>query len=477
MDSDTKKAAGKQQLPGIFSEDRPQPHDIDAEKAILAALLKEPVPCIDQACEMLGSADVFYSPVYRSLFTTIARLYNENDRKIDVITVADALRKEGKLDEIGGTVFLAELMGTIATTAGLESWCELVKEYSILRNVINVCVSAVTSCYSADSEVLELVDKIEGDIFNVRNTHVKDDIMSIQESMTETFAKLQKILKKEVEVGIPTHYPDLDKLIVGLKPGEMIVLAARPSIGKTTFALNLLRNVAMTERNRAVAFFSLEMTADQITRKLLCAQSGVAESSFYDGSFKDQDMHKLTKAVSRFQQAKIYIDPTAGLSTSELRAKARRLKAMYDIEVIIIDYLQLMRGSSRESRQQEVAEISNTIKKLAKDLEVPVIVLAQLNREVEKTGGAPTRPKLSNLRESGAIEQDADIVMFLHRDRDKAKDVTKEDMIAGLDSELIIEKNRNGQIGICHLAFHPHLGEFRTRTRFSDADRPEPENS
>ena len=475
MAEQDKKFSTGIKISDFLGEDRPTPHDDVAEKAILAAMLKEPESCVDLAVELLGSSKDFYSLKNRAIYEAITTVYEANNRQVDPIMVAAHLRKLGKLDEIGGTSALLELMESIATTAALEGWCELVRENSILRNLINSCIKAINMCYEEKHEVSDLVEKIESDIFNVRNAHVKEDILTIQETMKETFSNIQKILHGEMEVGIPTHFDYLDKLIVGLKPGEMIVLAARPSIGKTTFALNLLRNIALTESNRPVAFFSLEMTAEQITKKLLCAEANVSESSFYDKSFKPADMTRLTTAISRYQQSNIFIDQTAGLTTSELRTKARRLKAAHNIQAIIIDYLQLMKVSDRiDGRQQEVAEISNTVKKVAKDLEVPVVVLAQLNREVEKTpAGGSTRPKLSNLRESGAIEQDADIVMFLHRDRDKAKDMTEEDLEAGLNTELIVEKNRNGEIGICYLSFHPHLGEFRTTKRFSDDDMPE----
>jgi replicative DNA helicase len=229
------------------------------------------------------------------------------------------------------------------------------------------------------------------------------------------------------------------------------------------------------DRGRPIAFFSLEMTAEQITRRLLCTESGIPESAFFDGSFKSKsDMSRLTRAVSSLQKANIFIDPTGGLTISELSAKARRLKALNNIELIVIDYLQLMKVGGRiESRQQEVAEISSGIKKLAKDLGVPVLVLAQLNREVEKGASKASRPKLSHLRESGAIEQDADVVAFLHRDRDETKDLSKEAQREGVESMLIVEKNRNGQTGIVNLKFYPQTMEFKSASRYSDEDNPE----
>jgi len=458
-------------IPGILRDDRPQPHNLDAEKAIIASMLLEPGYCIDQAIEKLGSEEVFYSPAHRAIFKCIHSLHIQH-MGVDLISLSSALAKEGQLEEIGGKLYLLNIQETIATTANIDTWFSIVKDLSILRGMINVCSEALTNCYDTSAEVDGLIDKIESEILGVRYKHVKPEILELKEYINVVFSSVQKIINKEVEVGIPTGYPELDKLIVGLKPGEMVVLAARPSIGKTSLALNMIRNVALKKGGaRPVAFFSLEMTAEQITRRLLCTEADISEGAFYDGSFKSSDIVKLTRAVSNLKKANILIDPTGGLTISELRAKANRLKKMYKIELIVIDYLQLMKaGWSVDSRQQEVAEISNGIKKLAKDLNVPILILAQLNREVEKGTSAKARPKLSHLRESGAIEQDADIVIFLHRDRDEAKDTSKED---GLDSELIVEKNRNGRTGIVNVVFKPRIMLFQSKEhRYSDEDKP-----
>lgn len=471
----------QKRAPGILHEDRPQPNDLDAEKAILASMLLEPDFCIDFAIEKLGSEEAFYSPAHRALFKCIKKLHDEK-KGVDLISVANILNAENKLEEIGGRIFLVELQDTIATTANIETWCGIVRDYSILRGMINVCSESLTKCFEVDTEVGQLIDKIESEILDVRYKNVKPEILDLSSYITEVFENVQKIINKEVEVGIPTGFKDLDDLVVGLKPGEMFVLAARPSIGKTSLALNIIRNVALKKGGgRPVAFFSLEMTADQITRRLLCTEAEVSESAFFDGSFKASDMSKLTRAVSTLKKAQIFVDPTGGLTISELRAKANRLKKMNKIELIVIDYLQLMKaGWKVDSRQQEVAEISSGIKKLAKDLHVPVLVLAQLNREIEKGTSAKARPKLSHLRESGAIEQDADIVTFLHRDRDDLKENEKEINKNGVEAELIVEKNRNGRIGIVHLTFRPKtmLFTLNAKHRYGDDDKPsEPEEN
>ena len=474
--ADKKENLNKKKIPGVISEDRPQPHNLEAEKAVIAAMLREPHPCVDIAVELLHNEEVFYSHIHREIFKTIIEIYNNTEMSVDLISIAHQLAKTGRLEDVGGEIFLAELYASIATTVNIETWCGIVHEFSILRNMINVCSESLLKCYDVESDVKALVDEIETKIYDVRNKNTKSDIIEISKSIESEFRNVMNIIGGKVEVGIPSGFLDLDKLVIGFKPGEMFVLAARPSIGKTSLALNFIHNVALRgDRRRPVAFFSLEMTAEQITRRLLCTEAGISETRFFDGSFRPHELPKLTHAVGVYQKAKIFIDPTGGLTISELRAKARRLKMMENIELIVIDYLQLMHsGDKTESRQQEVADISSGIKRLAKDLSIPILVLAQLNREVEKTANANAKPKLSHLRESGAIEQDADIVAFLHRDRDetKNKSLSKEEMKNGVDALLIVEKNRNGQTGTVDLQFFPHRMEFVNKSKFGDEDRP-----
>ena len=471
MVNEKKKNKEKKKL---VANERPQPHNLEVERAILASMLREPQPCVDMVVELLGTPDAFYSHIHREIYKAIEILYNTSDFGVDLISVAHQLSKNGTLEDIGGEIFLAELYNSIATTANLEGWCDIVREFYTLRNMINVCNESLLKCYDDSYDVKDLIDEIETDLFKVRNVTSKSDVVTLKDTLGETFKNIQDLINGKVEIGIPSGLPDLDKMIGGMKPGEMFVLGARPSIGKTSLALNLIRNVAIRSgKPRACAFFSLEMTSEQIARRLICTEAGIPETRFFDGSFKNTEMVKLTQAVSLLNNANIFIDPTGGLTIAELRAKARRLKMMHDIDFIAIDYLQLMKAGTRiESRQQEVAEISSGIKKLAKDLGVPILVLAQLNREVEKTAGASTRPRLSHLRESGSIEQDADIVSFLHRDRDEAKSISAEQDQMGLDAELILEKNRNGQTGIINMKFFPSKMEFVNVSRYGDEDRP-----
>ncbi len=462
---------GKRPVPGVLPE-RAQPHDLPVERAVLAAMIREPSPCVDIAIEHFRDAEVFYSHVHREIFQVILELHNNDKLKIDIISVAHRLKELDRLDAVGGEVFLAELDGTIATTVNIESWCKILGKYATLRKMINVCSESLIKCYDSDVDAGSLVEEIETDIYKIRNEQSKSSIVEIKETIKGEFTALMDIFDGKKEVGIPTGYKQLDDYTGGLKAGEMFVLAARPSIGKTSLALNLIRNLVLRpEHPCRVAFFSLEMTAGQIARRLLCTQAGLSESVFWNKSFRDSDLTKMTTAVSAFQKAKLFIDDTGGLTIAELRAKARRLKMKEQIECVVIDYLQLMHADGRvDSRQQEVAEISSGIKTLAKDLQIPVLVLAQLNREVDKTAGAGAKPKLAHLRESGTIEQDADIVTFLHRNRDDAKEISSADQ--SVEAEWIIEKNRNGRTGILKLLFFPTKMEFIPAAPYSNEDEP-----
>ncbi|WP_294502825.1 replicative DNA helicase [uncultured Victivallis sp.] len=472
MAFDEKTAA--RPVPGILP-DRAQPHDPSVERAVLAAMLREPNPCVDVAIEHFRSPEVFYSHVHREIYQVILELHADPGMTVDIISVAHRLKTLGKLEAVGGEVFLAELDGSIATTVNIESWCQILQKYATLRKMIDVCSESLLKCYDPDADAGRLVEQIETDIYKVRGDQDKHSNVEVQDIIADEFRTLMKIYNGEIEVGIPTGFAQLDSYTGGLKPGEMFVLAARPSIGKTSLALNLIRNLVLPTRSphpRKVAFFSLEMTAAQIARRLLCTEAGLSESVFWNKSFLDSDLTKMTNAVSTFQKAKLFIDDTGGLTIAELRAKARRLKMKEGIECVVIDYLQLMHSDGRaDSRQQEVAEISSGIKTLAKDLNIPVLVLAQLNREVDKTAGAGARPKLAHLRESGTIEQDADIVTFLHRNRDDAKEISSADQ--SVDAEWIIEKNRNGRTGVLKLLFFPTKMEFIPAAPYKEEDCPQ----
>ena len=450
--------------------DRAQPHALKVERAVLGAMLREPESCIDLAVAQFGGQEVFYAPQHRVIYATLLELHNET-RNADLVSLAQRLKERGKLDGVGGEIYLAELDGSISTTVNLESWCKILVKYATLRRMIDVCANSLMKCYDTDRDISNLVDEIESEIYSVRHDDAQHTIFSIQELVSNEVNSLIRIMNNEVEVGIPTGFAAVDEYTGGLKKGEMFVLAARPSIGKTTLGLNVIRNVALhPTKPRAVAFFSLEMTEQQIARRLLCTEAQISESAFWNHSFLDSDLDKLGRVAAKIENAKIWIDPTGGLSIAELRAKARRLVSMHHVELIVIDYLQLMTSDERvESRQQEVAKISGGIKKLAKDLDIPILVLAQLNREIDKNSSPNARPKLAHLRESGAIEQDADIVTFLHRNRDDAKN----NAVTSVDAEWIIEKNRNGRTGVVKLLFYPARMEFVPAAPASDKFGPQ----
>ena len=440
--------------PAGILPDRAQPHNLKVEQAVLAAMLRDSNSCVDTVVGKLGtSGDAFYSAAHRAVFAAIIELH-KNDVTADLLSVAQKLKAADKLEAVGGEIFLAEIYSAIATAVNIEPWCDILRNLAMLRRMIDACSGALMKCFNSDADPNQLVEEIETDIYNIRSESTKEAVRDLKTLVKEEFEMLMAIRDRKVEVGIPTGYTPLDEFTGGLKKGEMFVLAARPSIGKTSLGLNIIANVAIKgETRRPVAFFSLEMTDSQIARRLLCSEAGIPESAFWNGSFNNNDLVKLTSAAANIRDAKLFIDPTGGLTLSELRAKARRLKNEHDIQLIVIDYLQLMHADSRVGgRQQEVAEISGGIKKLAKDLNVPVLVLAQLNREIDKNTSANARPKLAHLRESGAIEQDADIVTFLHRNRDDAKNIPDG---SSVEAELIVEKNRNGKIGTVKLNFYP----------------------
>ena len=403
--------------------ERPSPHNLEIERAVLSAMLRDPAYCGSKAVELLGAPGAFYSQVHREIFAAYMRLYNASDSGIDVLSLSAELQKAGKLENCGGLAALAELENAIASTYNFDRWCTMLRDLATLRNMINVCSDAIRKCYNAEKEAADLVNEIENDIYKVRGDADGTSIVPFKDSVMAAFKHIERIINKKEEPGIMTGFPDLDNMTGGLKRGEMFVVAARPSIGKTALALNIIRNIVMKNQPKKAVLFSLEMTDEQISTRLICTEADISERNFRDGSFRNQDMPRLSRAVNELSKAPLFIDPTGGLTIAELRAKARRLKIQHQIDLIVIDYLQLMQGSGHEeSRQREVSEISSGIKSLAKELQIPVMVLAQLNREVEK-GTASTMPKLSHLRESGSIEQDADVVVFLHRDRDQAKNL------------------------------------------------------
>ncbi|MBR4717935.1 MAG: replicative DNA helicase [Lentisphaeria bacterium] len=496
--------------------------DYEMERSVLACVLADPT-CFNTVATRLGvrilpgsqgkdSADraltgyarnakiMFRDPKYAAIYQSMLEVNSRTGNPPDLLSVEDDLLRSGRLEMIGGTGALFDIQASIGSVANVETWCGILRQWAMLREMINACTSALQICREpGGKEIHELLDGIEQSFFAVRNDFVRSEIRSIGELVTDAFNHFVALMNKEIEPGIPTGFPQLDNLLGGgLKKQEMVVLAARPSIGKTALALNIARNIAMrnlpdkritdpdqqpvNKQLKSVAFFSLEMSAEQVAQRLLCTESKVSLSSISDGTFNIEETNRLSRGAEALTNARLFIDPTGGLSVFELRAKARKLKeSEAGLDLVIIDYLQLMRAgdvSSRDGRQVEVSAISGGIKKLAKDLDIPVLVLSQLNREVEKTPNNKTaRPRLSNLRESGSIEQDADVVIFLHRDRDEAKETgldNREKNRNGVESLLLVEKNRNGKTGEVHVNFFPSLMEFRSIThKYGNGDIPD----
>ena len=491
--------------------------DYEVERSVLACILSDP-SCTNTVASMLGvhfgsspqgkkTSDgsdlsgfarnakiMFRDPKHAAIYQSILEVKSKspNDSP-DLLSIEDNLRRSGRLDMVGGVEALLDIQASIGSVANVENWCGILRQWAMLREMINACTSALQLCREpGGKEIHELLDGIEQTFFAVRNNFVRSEIRSIGELVTDAFNHFVALMSKQIEPGIPTGFPELDKLLGGgLKKQEMVVLAARPSIGKTALALNIARNIAMrnvpdrraemqpeNKNIKSVAFFSLEMSAEQVAQRLLCTESKVSLSSISDGTFNIEETNRLSLGAKALSGAKLFIDQTGGLSIFELRAKARKLKESdAGLDLIIIDYLQLMRAgdvSSRDGRQVEVSAISGGIKKLAKDLDVPILVLSQLNREVEKTPNNKTvRPRLSNLRESGSIEQDADVVIFLHRDRDEAKENNREAARNGVESLLLVEKNRNGKTGEVKVNFFPSRIEFRSITqKYGEHDIP-----
>ena len=454
--------------------DRPQPHAENIERAVLAALIRDASGCFDTAKSFFKDrSTIFYKPAHREIYNTILELGNVDSKLVDLLSVAQRLKEKGKLEAVGGEIYLADLEMTISTTVNIENWCKQLVKYDNLRQMIGVCSESLTKCYEADQDADSVLDDVEKKVFDIRSADMGATIYPVADLLEAEFKELMKINAGEVEVGLKTGFDIVDEYTGGLKPGEMFILAARPSIGKTSLALNIIRNVATGPNGRPVAFFSLEMSESQIVRRLLCTQAGVPEATFWNRQFDVRNVQQLTGAASILMDSKIFIDPTGGLSIAELRAKARRMKMIHNIELVVIDYIGLMTtGQRSENRQAEIQQISGAIKKLAKELQIPFLVLAQLNREVDKNSSPNAKPKLANLRDSGSIEQDADVVTFLHRDREKSKGD-----VPSAEAWWIIEKNRNGRTGDVKLNFIPSRMEFQLAPRVDQSYGPAPQNS
>jgi replicative DNA helicase len=442
---------------------RPLPASLDAEMGVLSSILLSPHEALNTAIEKGINEQHFHHPAHGTIYAVIEDLSKKNSA-IDMITVTQALADRNQLDQVGGPAALANLQTFLPTAANAEYYIDIMREKHLLRSMIAVCTSSAARCYEEQGDVKSLIDDVEKQVFTVSEQRVSGELPDIKDHVNRALESIENLYKNKGEVtGVPTGYKVLDTMTSGMHPSEMIVIAARPSMGKTALAMNIAEHVAV-DKNIPVAVFSLEMSAQQLVQRLLCSRARVNLQGVRNGFLSKVEQQNLVKASMAYGHCKMFIDDTAGLSILELRAKSRRLKQKHDIGLIVIDYLQLLRSPSKrgqENRQIEIAEISNGIKALAKELAIPIIVLAQLNRKSEDRGDG--KPRISDLRESGSIEQDADVVGLLYRAAYYAKDADDRDEKGG-ESELIIAKQRNGPTGEVPLTF---LSEF---TRFESRD-------
>jgi len=430
--------------------DRVPPQSLEAEKAVLGSMLLDN-DCIGKVVELLG-ADHFYRTVHNRIFSAALTLFERNE-PVDLITLSDELKKQKMLDEVGGTYYLTELAEMVPSSANVEHHARLVLENHLLRKLISESAAIAKDCYEYHDDVFEIIDRSEQRIFSLSEKRLRRGFQHISPIMHEAFEKIERFHQRKGTVtGAPTGFTKLDELTSGFQNSELIIVAGRPSMGKTAFSLNIARHTAI-EAKIPVGFFSLEMSNQQLALRLLCAEARVDAHGVRTGRLAEDEWQKLSMHAGALTEAPIYIDDTPGLSVLELRAKARRLKREKDIGMIVIDYLQLMQGpKNAESRQQEISTISRSLKGLAKELDVPIVALSQLSRAVEIRGGE-RRPMLSDLRESGAIEQDADVVLFVYRPEFYMKDEEVEMKQMQGKAEIIIGKQRNGPVGTIHLVF------------------------
>jgi replicative DNA helicase len=431
------------------------PHSIEAEEAVLGGILLDN-NALDRAVEVILPDD-FYREAHRKIMRAVLDL-SERHEPVDLVTLADALRGRNELQDIGGASYLAELAERVPTAANVAYYARIVKDKAILRSLIQTATEIALRSYEAPAHVEAFLDEAEHQIFALAERKTRPSFFRVRDIVIESMKAVEQLYERqELVTGVPSGFADLDKKTAGLQPGDLIIVAGRPSMGKTAFALNIAQYAALDAKT-GVAVFSLEMSKEQLVFRMLCSEARVDQSKVRAGYAAQRDYPKLAIAADRLSEAPIYIDDTPALSILELRAKARRLKRERDanLGLIIVDYLQLMRGTSSDSREQEISSISRSLKALAKELSVPVMALSQLNRQVESRGDK--RPVMADLRESGAIEQDADVIMFLFRP--VVYDPKNADEH---DGEVIIGKQRNGPTGTVPLTFFPEYTRFENR--------------
>ncbi len=435
------------------------PHNLDAERAVLGAMLLEGREGLPRVIEILRPSD-FYTEAHRAMYDTMLRLFDRAE-PVDLITLSEELRRTDQLEFVGGPVALALLVEQASIAAHLVSYASIVRDMAVLRELIQTSTQIITQAFDAKEDVQTVVDDAERRIFSLAERRLEGSALPVGRILKDTFEHIERLYeRKEHVTGVATGFEKLDLETSGFQPSDFIIVASRPSMGKTAFALNIAQYVGVHLRQK-VLVLSLEMSAQQLVHRMLCSEAKVDSQSVRTGYLTSADWHRLTAAAGRLAEASIFIDDSPGLTVLEARAKARRLKAEHGLDLVIIDYLQLMRGrANQENRQQEISEISRSLKALAKELNVPVVALSQLSRAVEARAHRDFRPQLSDLRESGALEQDSDLILFIYRSKVYKDDLAlEEEKIA----EIIIGKQRNGPIGTIKLVFLPEYARFENQ--------------
>jgi replicative DNA helicase len=445
--------------------DRLPPQNVDAEQAVLGAIFLEP-SALTMASEILIPED-FYRASHQKIFTVMLKL-NDQGKAVDLITVTEELASAKLLEDTGGVRYLSELAASVPTAANIEYYARIVEEKSLLRRLIRTATGIAQDGYNREDDVTALLSEAEKSILEVAQRKNAGAFHVIKDVLVRTYDNIELLNNRKGDItGIATGFAELDRMTAGFQRNDLIIVGARPSVGKTAFALNIAQNVA-TKTGENVAIFSLEMGAEQLVMRMLCAEGNINAQNLRTGSLSDEDWGKLTMAMGSLSNAGIFIDDTPGVRIGDIRSKCRRLKQEHGLGMILIDYLQLIQGDGRsgENRQQEVSEISRSLKQLARELQVPVIALSQLSRGVEQR--QDKRPMMSDIRESGSIEQDADIVAFLYRDDYYDKESENKNII-----EIIIAKQRNGPVGTVQLAFVKEYNKFvNLEKRYDDSSVP-----
>jgi replicative DNA helicase len=460
--------------------DRLPPNATDAERGVLGCILLSPNEALGECLRLLKpGADAFYDLRHKSIFTLLVKMYDARE-PIDLITVQQRLRDNGQLEAVGGLVYLNQLADCVPSAANLSYYVEIVIEKHLLRRMLQTCTGVISRVYDYEGDVPALLDEVERDILRINEERERPETKPIKELVNSAINTIEELHARQgLLSGLSTGFGDFDKMTSGLHRGEMIVIAARPSMGKTSLAMNIAEHVAI-DLKLPVAVFSLEMTAESLVLRMMCSRAEVNLRDVREGFLAERDFPRLTQAAGEIASAPFFVDDTSGLSILQIRARARRLWQQHQIKLLVIDYLQLLHSETRrakDNRQQEIAEISSGIKALAKELQIPIIILSQLNREIEKDKAR--KPKLSDLRESGAIEQDADLVGLLyHNARDKNGSGDDEESVPrdepdGVPISLLIAKQRNGPTGDVHLTFLKRFTRFKPAAKVSADDVPQ----